>query len=330
MAEPLLKVEDLSLSFRSLEGPVKALDRVSFHLGEGEVMGFVGESGSGKSVTSLTILGLLPRDATVVEGGRVLYRDRDLLALSRREFETIRGKEIGMVFQSPGRSLNPLHRIGRHLTEVLAVHRGLDDERAREEALQLLERVGLPAWVMRSYPHELSGGMQQRAYIAIALACHPAVLIADEPTSALDVSVQAQILDLLRELHGAGLIRSILFITHDLGVVEALCDRVTVLYAGQVVETGPVAEVLSAPRHPYTQGLIAAIPRMTLEEEALGHIPGTVPNLLSPPPGCRFHTRCAYAEPVCRTKRPKPTHFSDGHTACCHLLEPRSAGHGRG
>lgn len=330
MAEPLLTVEDLSLSFRSLEGAVQALDRVSFHLSEGEVMGFVGESGSGKSVTSLAILGLLPREATVVTGGRVVYRGRDLLSLAPREFEGIRGKEIGMVFQSPGGSLNPLHRIERHLLEVLAIHRGLDGSRARTEALQLLERVGLPPWVMRSYPHELSGGMQQRAYIAIALACHPAVLIADEPTSALDVSVQAQILDLLQELHGAGLIRSILFITHDLGVVEALCDRVTVLYAGQVVETGPVADVLNAPRHPYTQGLIAAIPRMTVEEEALGHIPGTVPNLLSPPPGCRFHTRCEHAEPICRTTRPRPTRFAGDHAARCHLLEQGSAGHALG
>lgn len=324
MSAPILEVANLSLSFNSLEGPVQALDGVSFSMSEGEVLGFVGESGSGKSVTSLAVMGLLPPETTRIHAGHVRYRGCDLLGLSRREMEAIRGTEIGMIFQSPGGSLNPLHRIGAHLLEVLAINRGLRGQPAQREAIALLNQVGLPQQVFRSYPHELSGGMQQRAYVAIALASHPDVLIADEPTSALDVSVQMQILDLLRDLHAQGVIRSILFITHDLGVVDELCHRVAVLYAGQIVEVGPVKDVLNAPQHPYTQGLIAAIPRMTGTDRALEPIPGTVPNLLHPPSGCRFQTRCAYTMPVCRKVRPAAVEVNPAHGAWCHLLEPRT------
>jgi oligopeptide/dipeptide ABC transporter ATP-binding protein len=318
-------VEALTLSFRTPDGRVRALDEVGFAVRRGEVMGFVGESGSGKSVTALAILGLLPPHATVVEGGRILFRGQDLLTLRAGEIERIRGKAIGIVFQSPGASLNPLLRVGTQLEEVIRVHRRIDATAARREAEGLLERVGLTPTVRRAYPHELSGGMQQRACIAIAVSCHPDLLIADEPTSSLDVSIQAQILDLLRELRASRLIQSIIFITHDFGLVDLLCDRVTVLYAGQVVEAGPTPEILRRPQHPYTRGLLAAIPRLDRRGTDLGYIPGGVPNLLVPPPGCRFHPRCPDAMAACRATRPAVTSPDAERSVRCHLFQAEPA-----
>ena len=325
----LLEIEDFSLAFRTEDGLAHALDRISIRVDENEIMGFVGESGSGKSVTALSILGLLPADR-VVRSGRILYRGTDLLRLGRRAFERLRGRSISMIFQSPGNSLNPLLRVGDQLEEIIRLHRGMGAAEIRREAEALLERVELPSWVLRSYPHELSGGMQQRASIAIAISCHPDLLIADEPTSSLDVSIQAQIIDLLRSLHLDNAIRAIIFITHDFGLVDALCDKVTVLYAGQIAESGIAHDVLRRPRHPYTRGLLAAVPRLDSDGLDIEPIGGTVPGLLDPPLGCRFHPRCRIAVPACARAYPPVTAIDDTHRVHCHLVHAAAtpAGHG--
>jgi oligopeptide/dipeptide ABC transporter ATP-binding protein len=320
MSQPMLAIKDLSVNFRTPEGLVRALDKVSITVNHSEIMGFVGESGSGKTVTAFSILQLLPRRQVMFEHGSISFRGQNLLSSTKQEMQHIRGKAISMIFQAPGPSLNPLIRIGTQLCEVIRLHRQLSPHETRREAESLIRRVGLPVSILRYYPHELSGGMQQRACIAIAVSSHPDLLIADEPTSALDVSVQAQILDLLKDLHRSGEIRSIIFITHDFGLVDELCNRVTVLYAGQVVETGPVAEVLHRPQHPYTRGLLSAIPRMDCQQKELGQMPGIVPNLLRPPSGCRFNPRCPQGMAVCRAARPPATIMEVDRMVRCHLL----------
>lgn len=321
MSSPLLSVEELTVTLRTQGGDVRALDRISFDVAEGEILGVVGESGSGKTVTAMTILGLLPKQILHVEHGRICFEGRDLLALSDRDLSALRGRKISMVFQSPGTSLNPLRRIGDQLREVLALHRGLRDRAADAEARVLMDLVGLPNRVLRNYPHELSGGMQQRSYLAIAIAPHPALLIADEPTSALDVSIQAQIVDLLKSFHREGFIRSIIFVTHDFGIAEELCDSVAVLYAGQMAERGPVETVLRAPRHPYARGLISAIPKVDTPMGGLQPIPGTVPNLIDPPNGCRFNARCPKAMDRCAREMSKQTQIDPRHNVWCQLYE---------
>ncbi|WP_090113778.1 ABC transporter ATP-binding protein [Limimaricola pyoseonensis] len=305
---PLLQVRDLQTSFRVGKSSVRAVDGVSFDLAPGETLAIVGESGSGKSVTSLSIMGLLPKGAGRVTGGSIRLDGRDLLGLDEPQMRDIRGREIGMIFQEPMTSLNPVHTIGRQISEVVMRHQGLNRAAARRRAIEMLDLVGIPEPGRRvdNYPHEMSGGMRQRAMIAMAISCEPRLLIADEPTTALDVTIQAQMLELLRDLQ-ARMGMAIIFITHDLGVVAEIADRVVVMYAGQVVESGEVAEIFDAPRMPYTAGLMNSIPRLgrgSRRRERLKAIPGTVPSLFSLPPGCRFAPRCAHAAPVCQTPPP--------------------------
>jgi oligopeptide/dipeptide ABC transporter ATP-binding protein len=290
---PLLEVTGLRTSFYTRDGAVRAVDGIDFHVDRGEIMGLVGESGCGKSVTSLSIMGLVGRPGRV-EAGEVMFDGRDLLKLKSDEMRKLRGDRLSMIFQQPQSSLNPVWDVGRQVGEVLEIHRAMKRGPARARALELLRMVGIPdpERRLKSYPHEMSGGMAQRVMIAMALACEPELLIADEPTTALDVTIQAQILDLmriLREQTGT----AIILITHDLGVVAEMCDRVAVMYAGEIVEHADVTTLFRHPRHPYTRGLIASIPVVGEVRESLSVIPGNVPNLIDVAKGCRFAPRCA-------------------------------------
>ncbi len=302
MSEPVLSVQHLSVDYPAPGGRLRALREVSFDVGAGRALGVVGESGSGKSTTALATLGLLAPEARIA-GGDILFRGRSLLALDAEARRALRGDRIAIVFQDPFTSLNPAIPVGRQIAEPLILHRGLDTRAAASEVERLLAEVGIPdpAAVALAYPHQLSGGMKQRALIATALACSPDLLVLDEPTTALDVTIEAQILDLLEKLRRErGL--SMLYITHNLGVVARVCDDVCVLYAGSVVETGAAAEVLRRPRHPYTKGLLASLPRIAERRQRLAPIPGRFPDLVSPPPGCVFHPRCAFAEERCASE----------------------------
>ena len=306
MSEPLLEVRDLRTYFRTDAGLARAVDGVGFAIRAGEVVGIVGESGSGKSVTSLSIMRLLPQPpAEILAGSSIRLRGRELLDLQDQAMREIRGADIAMIFQEPMTSLNPVYTVGDQIAESLRVHRRMDRRTARDRAVELLRLVGMPDPDTRvdSFPHQMSGGQRQRVMIAIALACEPALLIADEPTTALDVTIQAQILELLASLRQR-LGTAILLITHDLGVVAEVCDRVVVMYAGQVVEQATVHELFERPRHPYTQGLLRAIPRLGRRAERLAVIPGTVPAATDWPQGCRFHPRCPYAWDRCVSEHP--------------------------
>ncbi len=290
---PLLEVKGLRTSFYTRDGAVRAVDGIDFHVDRGEIMGLVGESGCGKSVTSLSIMGLVGRPGKIEEG-EVLFDGRDLLKLKGDEMRKLRGDRISMIFQQPQSSLNPVWDVGTQIAEVLEIHRNMKHGAARNRALELLKMVGIPdpERRLKSYPHEMSGGMAQRVMIAMALACEPELLIADEPTTALDVTIQAQILDLMRNLREqTG--TAIILITHDLGVVAEMCDRVAVMYAGEIVEYTDVTTLFRRPRHPYTRGLIGSIPVVGDVREELSVIPGNVPNLIDVPKGCRFAPRCA-------------------------------------
>jgi len=318
---PLLEVRDLQTSF-TLGGrtPLLAVDGVGFTVDPGETLAIVGESGSGKSVTALSIMQLLPARVGRIAGGSVWLGERELTALPPQDMRRIRGKEIGMIFQEPMTSLNPVHTVGAQIAEVMIEHEELSTSQARERAIEMLEmvRISEPARRVDSYPHEMSGGMRQRAMIAMALACRPSLLIADEPTTALDVTIQAQILDLMEELQER-LGMAIIFITHDLGVVAQTARRVVVMYAGQVVESGAVAEIFGRPRMPYTAGLIASIPRLGSQTRGgrLPTIPGAVPSLSELGEGCRFSSRCAHAVPECMASTPALEQMPDGHEVRC-------------
>jgi oligopeptide/dipeptide ABC transporter ATP-binding protein len=295
----LLDVRDLSTHFFTREGVVHAVDGVSFSVERGRTLGIVGESGCGKSVTALSIMGLIPKPPAKIVGGEVLFDGRDLTKLSERQLESVRGREIAMIFQDPMTSLNPTLTIGTQITETIKRHFGFSDEKARKRAVDLLEEVQIPRAASRldDYPHRYSGGMRQRVMIAIALSCSPMLLIADEPTTALDVTVQAQVLDLLEELRGSHDMAMIL-ITHDMGVVAEAADEVIVMYAGQVVEQAPVLELFDRPEHPYTEALLGALPQIEgegIRERRLTAIPGRPPDLVSLPPACRFAPRCPHA-----------------------------------
>ena len=288
----LLDVKGLSTSFRTRDGVVRAVDGVNFHVDRGEILGLVGESGCGKTVTSLSLLRLVAPPGEI-ESGQVLFDGRDLLTVSQKEMRELRGNRISMIFQQPTSSLNPVYNIGQQVGEVLQLHRNMNSRAARERAEALLRMVGIPDPLRRldSYPHSLSGGMAQRVMIAMALACEPELLIADEPTTALDVTIQAQILDLMRELQReTG--TAIILITHDLGVVAEMCDRVAVMYAGEIVEQTDVRSLFAHPKHPYTRGLIGSVPTLGVQQDELTTIPGNVPNLVDLPPACRFAPRC--------------------------------------
>jgi oligopeptide transport system ATP-binding protein len=322
--KPLLEVSDLHVTFRSQHQEVKAIRGVGFTIGEGEVVAFVGESGSGKSVTFQSIMRLLPQPPANIERGQVLYSGRDLTKLSEVDMQKIRGKEIAMIFQDPMTSLNPTIRVGKQITESLMRHQKLTSQEAKNRSIELLKMVGIPSPSERinQFPHQFSGGMRQRAMIAMALACSPKLLIADEPTTALDVTIQAQIIDLLKDLqNNTG--SSIVFITHDLGVVAEIADRVAVMYAGKIVETGTLDEIFYDPKHPYTWGLLSSMPKLDQSrDQDLASIPGSPPSLVNPPVGCPFTSRCPHAMKICQEQMPEVTTSSDSHQVACWLQHP--------
>ncbi len=318
---PLLEVRDLSISFDTHAGVLPAVEDVSFSLYPGDILGLVGESGSGKTVTVSSLVGLLP-DNALVNGGEILYKGKELLGLADGELKNIRGKEIAMVFQDPMTSLNPVMRVGSQIAEALRIH-GVSRAAARQKALDLLDLVGIPnpRQRYRQFPHEMSGGMRQRVVIAIAIANQPSVLIADEPTTALDVTIQAQVLEVLTASCGAAG-ASMILVTHDLGVIAEVADRVAVMYAGRIVETGTVETIFQRPRHPYTIGLFTSLPRLDGELEHLKPIPGTPPTLAARPSGCAFHDRCTLSggRESCRSQIPDLVSLGGGQSGACHFL----------
>lgn len=314
----LLEVRQLRTAFRTEDGEVVSVDDVSFSIRQGETLGIVGESGCGKSVTSLSILKLLGRNG-YIKSGSIHFNGTDLATMSDKELESIRGKDIAMVFQDPMSSLNPVYTIGNQLSETIRIHLRLNRKETRELVIALLKKIGFPRaeQMMDQYPHTLSGGMKQRVMIAMALACRPKLLIADEPTTALDVTIQAQILELIRNIRMESN-TSVMLITHDLGVVAENADRIIVMYAGQVVEEANVFELFDHPKHPYTVGLMASIPHINSGDETLRSIPGTVPSLQNMPSGCRYQSRCSMAEEICE-QAPPLVEVKVGHSVRCWL-----------
>ncbi|HSS62586.1 MAG TPA: ABC transporter ATP-binding protein [Candidatus Limnocylindrales bacterium] len=325
MSTAVLSVRNLRTQFATEHGPVKAVDDVSFDLFPGESLGIVGESGSGKSVTALSILRLIPEPGRIV-GGQVLFHNQDLLQVSDEEIRDIRGRDIAMIFQDPQSSLNPVLRTGYQIEEAMLAHKAVSAGQARQRTVELLKQVRIPAAAVRAkdFPHQLSGGMRQRAMIAMGLANSPQILIADEPTTALDVTVQAQILELLGDLNRE-LGTAIMMITHNMGVVAGLCTRVIVMYAGQIVEQGPVDQIFETPQHPYTWSLLRSMPRVdSLRHERLRSIEGMAPDLLHPPEGCHFHPRCPFRIDKCLTDEPRLEEIHLGQTARCWVTMDRA------
>lgn len=323
--EKLLDVLDLKTSFFTHVGEVKAVGGVSFHLNKGEALGIVGESGSGKSITMMSVMKLLSDNGKIING-QISFEGKDIVNMPESEMQRIRGNEIGMIFQDPMTSLNPVFTIGEQLMEPLLKHKKMSKKEAYERALHMLDIVGIPSPEsrMKQFPHEFSGGMRQRVMIAMALSCEPKLLIADEPTTALDVTIQAQILELMKELKEK-INTSIILITHDLGVVADVCNRINVMYGGLIAETGTKEDIFYRPKHPYTWGLLKSIPNpKTLVKERLRPIDGQPPDLLKPPAGCPFAPRCEYAMKVCMTKRPPLFEVGDEHKAACWLNHPEA------
>ncbi|MGH9457842.1 MAG: ABC transporter ATP-binding protein [Thermoanaerobaculia bacterium] len=321
--ETLLEVRDLRTSFATDEGPVHAVDKISFSVARGEAVALVGESGSGKSVTALSIMGLVPSPGRIT-GGEVLFRGKNLVGLPEKELRKIRGNDVAMIFQEPMTSLNPVFRIGDQVAEAIRIHRNVGKKEARQQAIEMLERVSIPDPQKRvdDYPHQLSGGMRQRVMIAMALSCDPDLLIADEPTTALDVTIQAQIMEILGELQRKlGL--AVLLITHDLGVVAEFCERIIVMYTGRIVEEAPVERLFESPKHPYTQGLLRSLPKLTEAatggRQRLETIPGIVPSISDLPRGCKFNTRCPEVMEICYGDEPARMMVGDDHDARCYL-----------
>lgn len=313
----LLNINNLKTYFVLAEGVVQAVDGVHLEIGKGEVLGLVGESGCGKSTVALSILRLTRPPGKIVEG-EIWFEGEDLLRKSEGEMREIRGGKISMVFQNPTSSMNPVYTVGSQIAEAIRLHQDVQKHQIKEKVVEILHKVGIPdpSKRMEDYPHEYSGGMCQRAMMAMALSCNPKLLIADEPTTNLDVTIQAQILDLMRALRkdfGA----SILLIGHDLGVIHELCDKVAVMYAGKIIECSDITTIFEKPKHPYTQALLESIPRLDVEKERLRIIPGTVPRLINPPTGCRFHSRCEYAMAVCSEQEPTPVEIGRGHSVTC-------------
>ncbi len=320
-SERLLVINDLKTYFSTDEGIVKAVDGVSFHIDRGETLAVVGESGSGKSVTSLSIMQLIPMPPGYFAGGEIIFEQNNILEFKEREMRKIRGNDISMIFQEPMTSLNPVYTVGNQIAEAIVLHQGKSQRQAIKSATEMLELVGIPepAKRIKNYPHQMSGGMRQRVMIAMALSCNPKLLIADEPTTALDVTIQAQILDLMRKLQRE-IGMSILFITHDLGVVAEIADRVVVMYAGRAVEEGQVETIFHAPKMPYTLGLINSVPHLHKaqgKQKRLEAIPGNVPNPLALPEGCAFHPRCNYVKEICKSQVPELETAGDNHMVRC-------------
>ncbi|MFD1957898.1 ABC transporter ATP-binding protein [Paenibacillus thailandensis] len=327
--ERILDVKDLRVNFKVRGGVVQAVRGVTFHVNKGEAVGIVGESGCGKSVTAQSLMRLIPSPPAQMTGS-INFKGQEILSKTDKEMESIRGKEMGMIFQDPMTSLNPTMTVGQQIMEGLTKHQGLSKEDAKKRAIEMLSLVGIPnpASRVKQYPHEFSGGMRQRAMIAIALACNPSLLIADEPTTALDVTIQAQILEVMKKMQQQ-FGTSIILITHDLGVVADMCDRVIVMYAGKVVETGTKWEIFKNPQHPYTKGLLRSVPRLDQKkDEPLVPIFGTPPDLIKPPAGCSFCARCDYAMKVCQTHDPalEQVDGNPSHMASCWLSHPLAKG----
>ena len=323
MSSPELEIQNLTVSFSTPRGKLTAVNGISFHLNPGETLALVGESGCGKTVRALSILRLLPEPPAEISSGKILFDGQDLLSLNAKALQDLRGRSISMIFQDPMTSLNPVLTVGEQIAETLLRHTTMNRQEALQKSADLLRRVELPSPKEKHYPHQLSGGMRQRVMIAMALACSPRVLIADEPTTALDVLIQAQILELLRSLKKE---TSILIITHDLGVVAEIAQRVLVMYAGEIVESGPAKALLNNPFHPYTKGLIASIPKLGTKKKPgarLEEISGNVPSLDQRPPGCSFHPRCAWAMEKCKTQNPQLRQIEAQRQVSCHL-EPGS------
>jgi peptide/nickel transport system ATP-binding protein/oligopeptide transport system ATP-binding protein len=317
MTGPILDIRNLVTSFATRNGEVRPVDGVSLTVARGKTLGIVGESGSGKSMLSLSIMGLIPPSGRIADG-EVMLEGTDLTRLSRGAMREVRGNRIAMIFQEPMTSLNPVHTVGFQIVEALRAHRKLSEKKAREEAIEALNKVRMPAPKQRfdEYPHQLSGGMRQRVMIAMALACRPALLIADEPTTALDVTIQAQILELLQDLQAeTGM--AIILITHDLGVVAQIADDVAVMYAGRIVEHAPVADIFSDAQHPYTIGLMGSMPRLETDVDRLVAVGGMVPPLFRLPAGCRFNSRCPFTEAGCRTQQPDLLEIGGAHSVAC-------------
>jgi oligopeptide/dipeptide ABC transporter ATP-binding protein len=322
---PLLAVENLRTHFKLQRGWVQAVDGVTFRLNDGEALGLAGESGCGKTTTALSLVRLLPSNARIRKGSAIRLYGIDLVPKTEAQLRRYRWREVSIVFQGAMNALNPVRRIRDQIAEPITIRLGEPKDRALRRAGELLELVGIPRQRGAAYPHELSGGMRQRAMIAMALACDPAIIIGDEPTTALDVMVQAQILELLERLRRElGL--SLILITHDLSVIAETCDRALIMYAGKVAEEGPVSRIFSAPRHPYTQKLLASFPNIRADRRALDTIPGSPPSLIDPPTGCRFHPRCPSAMPICSEVVPPETVFADGVRVACHLYPPGTDG----
>ena len=329
--EPILKINDLKVSFQSGKKLIPAVDGISFELKEGEILGIVGESGSGKSVTSLAAMGLIPSPPGKIETGEIIFNGSDLSRFSEKEWRKIRGNQISMIFQEPMTSLNPLFTIGNQLMEAIRLHTDLSKREAKVRSIDLLRLVGIPRaeGILKEHPHQLSGGMRQRVMIAMAMACNPKVLIADEPTTALDVTIQAQILALMKDLNKKTN-TSIIFITHDLGVIAEICERVIVMYSGQIVEQGDVRTILKDPQHPYTKGLLKSVPDLRKKKEILYSIPGNVPAPGTIQTGCRFAARCADVFGECHQAAPELYRTEKaGHEVRCflHTLNERSGKH---
>ncbi|MDD3825035.1 MAG: ABC transporter ATP-binding protein [Anaerolineae bacterium] len=326
---PMLEVNGLKTQFFTQDGVVKAVDGVSFYVNEGETLGIVGESGCGKSVSVLSVMRLIPQPPGKIVDGEVLFDGQDLVKLSDDDIRRVRGNKIAMIFQDPMTSLNPVLTIGRQIQEALELHMGMNKDESRKRAAELLEMVGIPEADTRldDYPHQFSGGMRQRAMIAMSLACNPRLLIADEPTTALDVTIQAQIVELVKRLRDE-IGMAVIWITHDLGVVAGLADRMMVMYAGHVVEEAPVKEVYADPRHPYTLGLLGSLPRLDeLREDRLTSIEGLPPDLIALPPGCPFEPRCVYAIDKCREVRPQLEPVGPRHRIACWVDVTQSKPH---
>ena len=321
MPDILISVKNLKTNFYTYAGVVKALDGINLDIYKGETLGLVGETGCGKSVTALSIIRLIQWPPGKIDEGSIMFEGKDLLKMPNRDMRQIRGNKISMIFQEPMTSFNPVFTIGDQIIEVIRMHQKMNKKTAKAKAVEMLKFTGIPApeRVADSYPHELSGGMLQRAMIAMALACQPALLIADEPTTALDVTIEAQILELMKDLKNK-IGSSILMITHDLGIIAEVCDRVGVMYAGNIVELSDVNTIFHNPSHPYTVGLISAIPKLSTKHGTrLETIPGNVPNLIHPPTGCRFHPRCSKAMDICRQEKPGVYTVGEGHQVSCFL-----------
>nr|WP_304217854.1 ABC transporter ATP-binding protein [Fredinandcohnia onubensis] len=321
MGEKIIEVKGLRTSFFTDEGEIPAVDNIDFHIKEGEILGVVGESGCGKSVTSLSIMGLVPNPPGKVVGGEIIFNGENIIHYSEKKMRQIRGNEIAMIFQEPMTSLNPLFTIGNQMIEGIKIHMKWDKKKSRLKAIEMMKRVGLPRAeeLMDEYPHQLSGGMRQRVMIAMAMACNPKLLIADEPTTALDVTIQSQILKLMKELNNE-MNTAIMLITHDLGVVAQICERVVVMYAGKIVEEGEVSSIFKNPKHPYTKGLLKSVPDIRNKNERLYSIPGNVPKPGSIKHGCRFAERCEFAFERCSSESPELYKVDDrGHRVRCFL-----------